>query len=280
MASSAWKGFISFGLVSIPVRLYPAARSSRINLHQIHSVCHTRLKQPLFCPTCNRMVERSEVVKGYENEDGSYVLIDPEELKKIAPESARTMEILSFVKESEIDPLFFDSSFFVVPDEEGRKGYQLLLKALQDSERVGIAQVTMHQREYTVFMRPYDHGIALHTMYFANEIREAPGYGKKDNVHVTAQETRLAQQLVDTLSVKFDLKNYHDEFQARLKQLIEAKQKGKEVAAAPVPHRAPVIDIMSALKKSLETTSRTTKRGTRASASPAKGRRAVHRAAS
>jgi DNA end-binding protein Ku len=280
MASSAWKGFISFGLVSIPVRLYPAARSSKINLHQIHSVCHTRLKQPLFCPTCNRMVERSEVVKGYENEDGSYVLIDPEELKKIIPESARTMEILSFVKESEIDPLFFDSSFFVVPDQEGRKGYQLLLKALQDSERVGIAKVTMHQREYTVFMRPYDHGIALHTMYFANEIREAPGYGKTETVHVTAQEIRLAQQLVDTLSVKFDLKNYHDEFQARLKQLIEAKQKGKEVAAAPVPHRAPVIDIMAALKKSLETTSRTTKRGTRASAGPTKGRRTAHRAAS
>src|SRR5579863_464358 len=254
MASSAWKGFISFGLVSIPVRLYPAARSSRINLHQIHSVCHTRLKQPLFCPTCNRMVERSEVVKGYENEDGSYALIDPEELKKITPESARTMEILSFVKESEIDPLFFDSSFLVVPDEGGRKGYQLLLKALQDSERVGIAKVTMHQREYTVFLRPYDHGIALHTMYFANEIREAPGYGKIENVKLSPQEIKLADQLVDNLSEHFNLKKYHDEFETRLKALIEAKQKGREIAATPRPERAPVIDMMTALKKSLEKT--------------------------
>ena len=103
MAALAWKGLISFGLVSIPVRLYPAARNARINLHQLHSVCKTRLRQPLYCPTCERFVERNEVVKGYENEDGSYVLIDPAELKKIAPESSRAMDILSFVKESEID---------------------------------------------------------------------------------------------------------------------------------------------------------------------------------
>ena len=102
MASSAWKGLISFGLVSIPIRLYPAARASRIDLHQLHSVCKTRLRQPLYCPTCERIVERSEVVKGYENEDGSYALIDPEEVKKIAPESSRSMDILSFVKESEM----------------------------------------------------------------------------------------------------------------------------------------------------------------------------------
>src|SRR5580700_1051851 len=159
MASSVWKGAVSFGLVSIPVRLYPAARTSSIRLHQLHSVCKTRLRQPLFCPTCGRVVERSEVVKGYEDGDGSYVVLDPQEVKKVAPESSRMMEILSFVKESEIDPLFFDSSYFVVPDNQGRKGYQLLLKSLEDSERVGIAKVTMHQREYTAFIRPYDHGL-------------------------------------------------------------------------------------------------------------------------
>jgi DNA end-binding protein Ku len=149
----------------------------------------------------------------------------------------------------------FDSSYFVVPEAEGRKAYQLLLKTQQDARRVGIAKLTMHQREYTVFLRPYDHGLALHTMYFANEIREAPGYGKTEDIKLKPQEVKLAQQLVETLSEEFRLAKYHDEFQARLKALIEAKQEGREVAEAPHPHRAPVIDMMTALKKSLETSS-------------------------
>jgi DNA end-binding protein Ku len=252
--ASAWKGFITFGLISIPVKLYPAARSARVGLHQLHSVCHTRLRQPLFCPTCNRTVDRSEVVKGYEYEDGKYVLIDPEEIKKITPESARAMEILAFVKQSEIDPLFFDSSYFIVPDDQGKKAYKLLLKTMEDKDRVAIAKITMHQREYTTFLRPYDHGIALHTMYFANEIRQAPGYGQIDNVKLSPQEIKLADQLVDNLSEKFQLNKYHDEFETRLRALIESKQKGREVAASPRPARAPVIDIMTALKKSLERT--------------------------
>jgi DNA end-binding protein Ku len=255
MASSAWRGSISFGLISIPIKLYAAARSSRFQLHQLHRKCHTRLRQPLFCPHCNRPVERSEVVKGFEYEEGKYALIEPEEIKKIAPPSARTMDILAFVKSSEIDPLFFDQSYFLVPDQEGRKAYALLVKTLEDSERVAIAKVTMHQREYTAFIRPYDHGLALHTMYYANEVREAPGYGHIESVKLTPQEIKLAEQLVETLSSKFDIKNYHDEFQERLHELIEAKRKGHETAAvASAPARkAPVIDIMTALKKSLET---------------------------
>lgn len=251
MASSAWKGFMTFGLISIPVRLYAAARTYRLELHQLHKTCKTRLRQPLFCPTCNRIVDRSEVVKGYEYEKGKYVVIDPEEIKKIAPHSARAMEILAFVKESEIDPLFFDSSYFVVPEEEGRKAYQLLLKTLENAKRVAIAKVYMHQREYTVFIRPYDHGLALHTMYFASEIREAPGYGQTEEIKLKPQEVKLAEQLVENLSEPFRLSKYHDEFQDRLKALVQAKLKGREVAAAPEPYRAPVIDMMAALKKSL-----------------------------
>lgn len=264
MPSTAWRGSISFELVTIPIRLYPAARESRISLHQLHSVCKTRLRQPLYCPHCEKIVDRSEVVKGYEQEDGSYVLIEPEEIKKIQPESSRAMEIVSFVEQSQIDPLFFDSSYFVVAEEEGRKAYQLLLKALQDSKRVGISKVTMHQREYTAFLRPYDHGLVLHTMYFANEIREAPGYGKTENIKLRPQEIKLAEQLVSSLSEDFHLEKYHDEFQQRLQELIEAKKKGKEVAAAPSPKRAPVIDMMAALKKSLETSGARAKKPVRA----------------
>jgi DNA end-binding protein Ku len=280
MASSVWKGFISFGLVSIPVRLYAAARTQRVNLHQLHSVCHTRLRQPLYCPTCKRMVERSEVVKGYEYEDGKYVLVEPEEIKKIAPASARAMDIMGFAKASEIDPLYFDASYFLTPEAEGKKAYELLLKSLEKARRVGIAKLTMHQREYTVFIRPYDNGLALHTMYFANEIREAPGYGKTDNVGLSAQELKLAEQLVESLSIDFHIENYHDEFQDRLKTLIEARRKGHEVAAAPEPKRAPVIDIMAALKKSLAQSEAQGKQAARPSLQRTKGRRpGAHRVA-
>ncbi|MGH9715534.1 MAG: Ku protein [Candidatus Acidiferrales bacterium] len=251
MASSVWKGYISFGLVSVPVRLYAAARGTRINLHQLHSECHTRLRQPLFCPTHNRIVERSEVVKGYEYEKGKYVLIEPEDLKKIQPESARAMEIQSFADASEIDPLVFDASYYVVSESEGRKAYALLVKTLEETNRVGIAKVTMHQREYTVFLRPYHHGLVLHTMFFADEIREAPGFGETDHMKLAPQEIKLAEQLVSNLSEKFDLHTYHDEYQERLQELIDARREGKEVAAVPEQRRAPVIDIMSALKKSL-----------------------------
>lgn len=253
MAAAAWKGFLSFGLITIPLRLYAAARSSRLQLHQLHRKCHTRLRQPLFCPTCNRPVDRSEVVKGFEYEEGKYALIEPEEIKKIEPQSARSMEVLAFVRNSEIDPLFFESSYFLVPEEQGRKAYQLLLKALEDTKRVAIAKITIHQREYTAFVRPYDHGLALHTMYYANEVREVPGYGKAEGVKLGPQEVKLAEQLVENLSEEFHIQKYHDEFQERLHALIEAKRKGHETAAeVPQLRRAPVIDIMTALKKSLE----------------------------
>jgi DNA end-binding protein Ku len=272
MAAAAWKGFISFGLITIPVRLYAAARRSRFELHQLHRKCHTRLRQPLFCPACNRPVDRSEVVKGFEYEDGKYALIEPEEIKRIEPQSARSMDVLAFVKNSEIDPLFFDSSYFLVPEEHGRKAYQLLLKALEDKKRVAIAKITMHQREYTAFIRPYDRGLALHTMYYANEVREAPGYGKTEGVKLNPKEVKLAEQLVENLSEDFRIQKYHDEFQERLHALIEAKRKGHETAAvAPQPHRAPVIDIMTALKKSLERAGGTQKPRVQAGAHSRKG---------
>ena len=251
MATPVWKGSITFGLVSIPIRLYAAARPRRIALHQLHNKCHTRLKQPLFCPTCNRFVERSEVVKGFEYEKGQYVLIEPDEIKKITPASAQTMDILAFVDESQVDPIYFDSSFLSDPDAQGAKAYRLLTKALEDTNRIGVAKLTMHQREYTVFLRPRKHGLTLHTMYYSNEIANVAEYGKNEDAKLNPQEVKLAGQLVQSLATDFNPKEYRDEFQERLNALIEAKLKGRSIAAAPEPPRAPVIDIMQALKKSL-----------------------------
>jgi DNA end-binding protein Ku len=253
MASATWKGALSFGLLNIPIRLYPAARRERTYLHQLHNQCHTRLKQPLFCPTCNRIVNREEVVKGYEYEEGHYVLVDKEDLKKITPKSGKTMEILAFVEQEQIDPVYMDASYEALPEKDADKAYQVLLKALEDTKRVGIAKVTMHQREYTVFIRPRNHGITIHTMYFENEIRDVQGYGQKPkDLQLKPQEIKLAEQLIESLSEDFKPQQYHDTFQEQLKALVEAKEKGKTFTEKAAPKRAQVIDMMDALKKSLE----------------------------
>ena len=223
-------------------------------MHQLHNKCHTKLKQPLFCPTCNRFVERSEVIKGYEYEKGQYVLVEPEEIKKITPASGQTMDILAFVDESQVDPIYFDSSFLAVPESQGAKAYRLLIKALEDTNRMGVAKLTMHQREYSVFLRPRRRGLTIHTMFYSNEIATVPEYGKHEDAKLNPQEVKLAEQLVQSLAADFNPKEYRDEFQERLNALMEAKLKGRSIAAAPEAPRAPVIDIMQALKKSLAAT--------------------------
>ena len=253
MAASVWSGSITLSLISIPIKLYAAARAQRTYLHQIHKECNSRVRQPLFCPTCNRFVERGEVVKGYEFDEGQYVLMEEKEIKKLAAASSHTLEIVAFSKETEIDPIFFDSSYFCIPEDNGQKAYQVLTKALEDTETVGIGKLLMHQRDYTVFLRPYQQGLVLHTMYFANEIRELPQFGVLEPVSVKSQELKLAEQLIGQLTEPFQPKQYHNEFQERLKKLIAAKQQGKSIEIGSEPKRAPVVDLMTALKKSLAT---------------------------
>jgi DNA end-binding protein Ku len=256
MATSVWKGFLTFGLLSIPIRLFSAARSDRISLNQIHSVCHSRIRMPLFCPTCDRKVERNEIVKGYEFDKDQFVLFEEEELDNLEPDSSRSMEIIEFVKLDEIDPLYFDASYYVTPEEEGRKAYHLLQKALEESGYSAIAKLTMHQREHTVIIRPHKagtkDGMTLHTMFYQSEIRDVAEYGNTDNVEVKEAEKKLALQLIETLAAKFQPEKYRDDYQESMRALIAAKQQGKEVAPVAHPSRAPVIDLMAALKQSLE----------------------------
>ena len=252
MASSVWKGYLTFGLISIPIRLFSAARSERIGLNQLHKVCSSRIRMPLFCPTCQRQVERSEIVKGYEYEKDQYVLFTEEELDKIEPESARTMEILEFVKLDEIDPLYFDASYYVTPEDEGKKAYQLLLEAMEATSYAAIAKITMHQREHIVVIRPRDNGMTLHTMFYTNEIRQVAEYGQRTSAaEPKEQEKKLATQLIESLAAKFEPDKYKDQYQESMKAMIAAKQQGEEIAAAPHAKLAPVIDLMDALKKSI-----------------------------
>ncbi len=252
MPSSTWKGYLTFGLISIPIRLSPAARTERISFNQLHKVCHTRLKQPLFCPTCDRMVERSEVEKGYEYEKGQYLLFTQEELDEVEPETAHSMEILEFVKLDEIDPVYFDASYYVFPEEAGERAYQLLMEAMEKSGYAGIAKIAMHNREYIVIIRPREHGLTLHTMFYSNEIRPAAEYGHTDKAQIKEQERTLAEQLIESLAAPFEPGKYHDTYQNSLQALIDAKSTGRKITALPHgPAKAPVIDLMEALKKSL-----------------------------
>jgi DNA end-binding protein Ku len=259
MPTSVWKGSISLSLVSIPVQLYPAARSGRTYLHQIHKECNSRVRQPLFCPTCNRSVDRSEVIKGYEFDEGQYVLMEDKEIKKLAAKSSHVLEIVAFAKLSEIDPIFFDSSYFCVSEDSGKKAYQLFVKALEDTETVGIGKLLMHQRDYTVFLRSYQHGLVLHTMYFANEIRHLPKFGVVEAVNLKPEEVRLIEQLVKSMTQPFQPRQYHDEFQDKLHQLIEARQYGESAEIALSRKPDPVIDMLTALQKSLAASSASSK---------------------
>jgi DNA end-binding protein Ku len=251
MASSVWSGYLTFGLISMPVRLFSGARSSSISFHMLHRDDMTRIKQQLYCPTDNRVVERSEIVKGYEYRKNEYVVIEPEEIKKIEPKTAKTMEILEFVKSSEVDPVYFESSYYMTPEEAGRRPYALLTKALEESEYVAIAKLTMHNREYTVFLRPHESGMMLHTMYYEDEVRKVEGFGAPD-VDLKDAEVKVAHQLIEALAAKWEPEKFHDEFQDNLKKMIQTKLEGGEVKEVEKPKKmAPVVDLMAALKESL-----------------------------
>ena len=251
MASSVWTGYLTFGLISMPVRLYSGARSERVSFHMLHRDDNVRVKQQLYCPEENKVVERSETVKGYEYEKGQYVIIEPEEIKKIEPKTSKSMEILEFVKADEIDPLYFESSYYLMPEEAGRRPYALLSRALKDSKYVAISKLTMHNREYTCFLRPYEGGLMLHTMYYEDEVRRLKEFDPP-KAELKEGELKIAHQLIEALEGKFELSKYRDTFEENLKELIKAHLEGKEVTPVEKPKKlAPVVDLMAALKQSL-----------------------------
>jgi DNA end-binding protein Ku len=236
MASTVWKGYISFGLVSVPVRLYAAARAEHVSFNQIHEPCGSRIKQQTYCPVCERVVERNELVKGYQ----------------VDRDASEAMEIAQFVSLSEVDPIYFESSYYSAPEDPGRRAYGLLLQAMEKLNVAAIAKVTLHQREQIVLMRPYHKGIILHTLYFPAEVREIAEYGKTENMILQKPEMDLAEQFIQQLTAKFEPEQYKDEYAQRVLDLVETKRAGQVIAGqAPKPKLAPVIDLMEALKKSI-----------------------------
>ena len=250
MASSVWKGHLTFGLVSFPIRLFSAARSETISFNQLHKDDHSRVRQVLYCQAEDKPVPRSELVKGYEYEKDHYVEIEDEDIKKVAPKTAKVMEILEFVKADDVDPIYLESSYYVAPDEGGEKPYALLFQALRESKYYGVAKVAMHNREHIIVLRPGAKGILSHTMYYQDEIRQVEEF-HTDTSLVKDKELAMAKMLISSLEAEFEPQKYHDNYRDNLQKMIEAKIAGQKVVATPETHIAPVIDIMEALKKSL-----------------------------
>src|SRR5690242_3981866 len=250
MAASTWKGHLTFGLVSFPIRLFSAARSETISFNLLHKDDHSRIRQVTYCQAEEKPVSRSELVKGYEYEKDHYVVLDDEDIKKVAPKTARVMEILEFVKADQVDPVYLESSYYVSPDEGGEKAYALLFTALRDSGYYGLAKVAMHNREHIIILRPGAKGILSHTMYYQDEIRQVDEF-RTDTSLVKEKELAMAKMLISSLEADFEPEKYHDTYRDNLQKLIEAKIEGKKVVETPSEHVAPVIDIMEALKRSL-----------------------------
>jgi DNA end-binding protein Ku len=250
MAASVWKGQLTFGLVSFPIRLFSAARSETISFNQLHKGDNSRIRQVTYCQAEDKPVPRTELVKGYEYEKDRYVVIDDEDIKKVAPKTAKVMEILEFVKAEQVDPVYLESSYYVAPDEGGEKPYALLFQALRESKFYAVAKVAMHSREHIIVLRPGAKGILSHTMYYQDEIRQVEEF-RTDTTLVKEKELEMAKMLISTLEADFEPQKYRDEYRENLRTMIEAKIAGRGVVETPAAHVAPVIDIMEALKKSL-----------------------------
>ena len=250
---STGSGTISFGLVSIPIKMFSASTSAAVSFNQIHPKCGGRIRQQLICPTCNEVVDRTALVKGYEFAKDQYVQFTEDELKALEGEASKMIDIAEFVPLADVDPIYFEKTYYLGPDKGGEKAYRLLADAMLKSGRVALAQFVMRGKENLVLIRPAKKGLMLHTMYFADEIRDFGEVDKGEDAKVKPGELDLAERLVKELSSdSFKPEKYNDDYRERVLGMVEQKVEGKEVTSiAPQAQRAQVIDLMDALKQSL-----------------------------
>jgi DNA end-binding protein Ku len=254
MPATVWKGYLTFGLVSFPIRLFAAARPEPVHFHMLHKKDLSRVKEVWYCAAEDKPISRDEIVKGYEYEKNHYVVIDPEDLERVSPPTATSMDILQFVKMDEIDPIFFETSYYVGPEESVSRPYSLLLEAMKETKYDALAKVTMHGREHIVILRPAEKSIVLHTMYFVDELHKGNEVPAPKPAKFDKKELDLAKKLIDTLASSFKPEEYHDEYKQNVEKLIESKRKGQKVTPIRQPKKAPVIDLMQALQQSLAKT--------------------------
>ena len=253
-AHSIGSANISFGLVSIPIKMFTAASAGGVSFNQLHQKCGGRIKQQQICPTCNEVLERTSLVRGYEFAKEQYVRFTEEELKKLETEATRMIDIAEFVPLEKVDPIYFEKTYYLGPDKGGDKAYRLLCDAMVKMDRVALAKFVMRGKENLVLIRASQDGLMLHTMYYADEVRDFGEIDKGSDAKIKTGELELAQRLIEELSTKeFKPEQYHDEYRDRLLEVVESKVEGKEITSVgPQEQRAQVIDLMDALKQSLE----------------------------
>ena len=250
MARAIWSGSISFGMVSIPVKLYGATESKDISFNLLHSTCGTRLKQLRWCPTDEVEVPWSETVRGYEYAKDQYVTLTDEDFEQLPLPSRHTIDLSAFVQEAEIDPVYYEKSYYLAPDERAEKPYALLLQAMEKKRLTALATITIRKKEQLCAIRPKEGAIVLETLYYPDEVRES-GVDLK-GTKVNERELEMAFTLIELLRKPFEPEEYHDTYREALAQLIDAKLEGREVVKSPPARETKVIDLADALRRSVE----------------------------
>jgi DNA end-binding protein Ku len=251
MPRPIWKGAITFGMISIPVKLFGATESKDLAFNTLHKECRSRLKQKRWCPVDEREVFQDEVVRAYEYSKDNYIEVTDEDIESLPVPSKHTIELTSFVKSADIDPVYFERSYYLEPDQIGTKPYALLMRALKTKQVVAIGKVALRHRENLCVLRAGDNNLMLETLYYPDEIRTAD-LPESPDVLVSPQELNMALTLVEMLEEPFDPKKYQDGYRVALLEMIEAKANGQEVVAAPEAPLPKTVDLMAALKASLE----------------------------
>ncbi|MBI1886184.1 MAG: Ku protein [Chloroflexi bacterium] len=249
MPRSIWNGVISFGMVSIPVKLYTATDDKDISFHLLHKECGSRLKQLRWCPVCEREVSWDEAGRGYEYARDQHVLLEEEDFARLPLASKHTIQLSAFVDASEIDPIYYERSYYLEPEETGVKPYALLMRALKEKGLTALAKVAVRNKERLCSLRPYNGTLILETMLHPDEIRVEKG--EDSDIEVSERELGMAFTLIDLLSEPFDPSKYHDDYREALMEIIQAKLEGQEIVEAPAAP-ARVTDLMAALKASVE----------------------------
>jgi len=255
MPKALWNGYISFGLVTIPVSLVTAVRDKSVHFHLLHPEDGARLHQKLVCPFDAKEVGRKQAARGYEVSPGEYVIVEDEELRALEPEKSRMIEISDFVSMGEIDPIYYERPYYLVPQEGGEKAYALLLQAMLEKNRIGVGKFVFHEREHVVALRPLEGVLCLEIMRFADEIVSSEGLLETTGEDSGADEKQLAlaEQLIDALASGFEPEKYKDDYREAVLDLIERKAKGEKIVTAPPEvEEGKVVDLMAALEQSLK----------------------------
>ena len=258
-----WKGAISFGLVNIPVKMFAATEDRDIHFKTLHRKCKTPVTNERICPACKEEIGPNDTVRGFEYEPGRFVIIEDKDLEAIKPSSARTVEILDFVDLKEIDPIYFEKSYYLSPQENtGGKAYSLLRQAMNDTGKIAVARITIREKQSLAVLRVINNILALETIFFPDEVRamsQIPGI--PENIKIDERELNMAEQLIGNLSAEFNPEKYKDEYREALLNLIHKKAEGEEIVTAPEAPEHNVIDLMAALQASLRETQEMRRQG-------------------